>query len=125
MVQQDGLARCGADGSRPCDGAAHQRVDQRGFPGPRGAAHHGQQGRVEAAVAGQDVVVELSHCFPQLQPRLVRAGQSERQPDCREVLPYRVKERGAGCGLGGFMGAHSIIMPVHGGVPGQSKTAPG
>ncbi len=112
MVQQDGLAGGGADRAGPRDGVANQRVDQGGFPGPSGTAHHGQQGRVEATVAGQDVVIELSHCLPQLEAHLVRPRQGEGQPDRRKVLPHCVKERDAGCGLGVFMGAHSIIMPV-------------
>ena len=43
MVQQDGLAGGGADRAGPRDGVANQRVDQGGFPGPSGTAHHGQQ----------------------------------------------------------------------------------
>ena len=120
MVQQDGLAGGGADRTGPRDGVAHQGVDQGGFSGPGGTAHHGQQGRVEAAVPGQDVVIELSHGASGAPgasgpPRAGRAAAGgPRGPAAR--LPGAAH---AGLRRPGpvSVGAHSIIMPVQHVVP--------
>ena len=97
MVQQDGLAGGGPDGAGAGDGVAHERVDERRFPGTGGAAHDGQQRRVQAAVAGQDVVLELGHRVagsPAVPARPSgrasgneqRPGRGERPPGARRRL---------------------------------------
>ena len=58
---------------------AHEAVDQGGLAGAGGTADDGEQRRVQAAVAGQDVVIELGQGLADVQPGGVGAGQRQRQ----------------------------------------------
>ena len=84
VVQQDGLARGGPDRTGTGDGVPHEAVDQGRLPGAGGSAHDGEERRVQAPVAGQDVVLQLGQGVADVQPRLVRAGQGQRQHGRRE-----------------------------------------
>ncbi len=85
VVQQDRLPRGGPDGAGAGDGVAHQGVDEGGLSGAGGTAHDGEQGRVQAAVAGQDVVIELGQGVADIQPGRVRVGQGKGQVGCAKV----------------------------------------
>ncbi len=135
MVQQDRLAGGGADRAGARDRVTHQCVDQGRFSGSGGTADHGEQGRVQAAVARNDVVVELGHGVPEVQAGLLDAGQAERERRGSEVVPDRFQQGNGARGprrrrATGFAiipsGAHSIIMPVQRGfraVSGSARSA--
>lgn len=91
-----------------CPTSALTRVD---LPAPVEPPHHCEQRSIEAAVPGQDVVIQLREGVSDVQPGRLRTGQGKRQQGRAEIPLHRF-EQFNGKTPGGFRGGHSIIMPA-------------
>ena len=122
MVQQDGLSRGGPDGARAGDGMPCQGIYECGLARAGGTTDDGKQGSIEAAVPGQDVVIQLCDGVTDFQPGLLNPRRKKGKGDPGQFLPYGLQEinrrrwcvRLAACWLVRLVfRGHSIIMPVH------------
>lgn len=119
-MQQDGLAGGGPDRAGAGDGMAHEPVDECRFPGTGGTADDGEERRLQAAVARQDVVLELGEGVADVTPGVIRAGQGQRQHGCSQVEMDGFQQFDGMAGS--LVGAHRIIMPVPGHAGSGSTT---
>ena len=119
-MQQDGLARGGPDGAGTGHRMAHERIHKGRLPCTGGTANNGQQRRVQAAVPGKDVVIQLAGGAGSFTPGLVSTWKRQRQADLRKGAPHIFQQghrfgglRRLGCIIVLVPGGHSNIMPAH------------